>query len=185
MPRDTNVVLIGFMGSGKSSIGRRVARRLGYTFYDTDRLVTERTGLPVAQIFKRLGEAQFRTLEREALASLAHLTRAVVATGGGIVLDPANRDALRALGCVGWLVASEEVTFERVSRNQRRPLLHTENPRAVIAQLLAERETLYKETSHFRIDTTLRSQSQTVSLVISELRHFGEDEPPRHGIKTN
>lgn len=173
------------MGSGKSSIGRRVARKLGYTFYDTDRLVIQQVGMPIAQIFKRHGEAQFRQWERENLLSLSGLSSAVISTGGGIVLDPENRQTLRDLGAVGWLVASEEATFERVSRNQRRPLLHTPDPRAVIAQLLAEREPLYRETSHFRIDTSLRSQSQAAALVISELRHHvgrhGDGETGRRG----
>ncbi len=169
------------MGSGKSSIGRRVARKLGYTFHDTDRLIIERAGMPIAQIFQRHGESRFREFERETLASLSRVAGAVVSTGGGIVLDPANRKTLRQLGCVGWLVASEEVTFERVSRNQRRPLLHTPDPRDVIFQLFTEREPLYRETAHFRIDTSLRSQSQAAALVISELRHFSESEPPRRG----
>src|SRR4051794_25823503 len=87
-----NLVLVGFMGSGKSSIGRAVAKRLGFQFLDTDHLVVERSGLPITRIFQELGEEAFRSLETNALESLLHLTRCVVATGGGAVLRERNRE---------------------------------------------------------------------------------------------
>lgn len=166
------------MGSGKSSIGRRVARKLNFEFRDTDRLIVDRSGLPIAQIFRKLGEQHFRDLEREALASLPPSSRLVIATGGGIVLDPENCRRLGEIGCVGWLHAGEDITFERVSRNKRRPLLHTDNPRETVSRLLAEREPLYREASHFRIETSLRSQSQVAALVVSEYRRFCADHSP-------
>jgi len=166
------------MGSGKSSIGRRVAKKLNFEFRDTDRMVIERTGLTIAQIFKKFGENHFRQLEREALASITPDAGLVVATGGGIVLDPENRRLMREIGFVGWLHASEEATFERVSRNQRRPLLQTEDPRGTVKKLLEERRPLYQEAAHFRIETSLRSQAQVAALIVSEYRHFCTASPP-------
>ena len=166
----TNIVLIGFMGSGKTSIGRLVAQRLGFQFIDTDALVVERVGLQVAEIFARHGEAWFREQETAALHSLAILNRAVVSTGGGIVLRDENRTLLRELGFVAWLTASEEVIFERVSRNKKRPLLQTADPRATVHELLAARRPLYEEAAQFTVDSSRLTHEAAASLLIAEAR---------------
>ena len=117
-PARQNLVLVGFMGTGKSTIGRQVARRLGFQFLDMDHVIVEREGAPVAELFAERGEPAFRDLETAALRSLGHLNRVVISTGGGAVVREENRPLLRELGFVVGLTASEEVIYERVSRNQ-------------------------------------------------------------------
>lgn len=165
-----NLVLIGFMGSGKSSVGRLAAKTLGFQFLDTDQIVVERAGRPVADIFQEEGEAAFRAMETEAIESLAHLSRCVVSTGGGAILSAHNRQLLRALGFVVCLTASEEVLFERVSRNSKRPLLQTENPRATLSKLVQDRYALYREAAHHTLDTSLLAQSAAVEALVNATR---------------
>ncbi len=161
-----NIVLIGFMGSGKSSIGKLVAKRMGFQFIDTDAIVAGRAGLEIPAIFARFGEERFREMETAAIESLRHLTRCVIATGGGAVLREKNRALLRETGFVVCLTVSEEVIFERVSRNSRRPLLQTENPRETVAKMLATRRALYEETAHLMLDTTAFPRDRAADAVI-------------------
>lgn len=165
-----NIVLIGFMGSGKSSVGRLVAGRMGFQFIDTDAVIVTRAGMEIPAIFESGGEERFREMETAALESLAAFERCVIATGGGIVLRKSNRELLRDLGFVVWLTASEDVIFERVSRNSRRPLLQTENPRETVARLFAQREALYAGAAHFTVDTTKLARSSVVEGVIAAAR---------------
>ena len=166
----TNIVFIGFMGSGKTSIGRLVAQRPGFQFIDTDAVIVERAGLPIAEIFSRHGEAWFREQETAALRSLGLRHRAVVSTGGGIVLREENRALLRELGLVVWLMASEEVIFERVSRNKKRPLLQTADPRATVHELLEQRRTHYEEAAQFTLDSTSLTHAAAADIIIAEAR---------------
>ncbi len=169
-----NIVLVGFMGSGKSSIGRQLARRLGFQFLDTDQLIVERTRKEISQIFAEQGEAAFRDLETATLHSIAHLNRCVIATGGGAVIREQNRELMRELGFVVCLTASEEVIFERVSRNSKRPLLQTADPRGTLSALLASRREFYASAAQFTLDTTQLSHSQAVEGVIAAAREaFG------------
>src|ERR1700752_1096640 len=117
------IVLTGFMGSGKSEVGRRLARRLGRAFIDTDELIEAHAGKSVASIFADDGEAAFRRLERDAVADAARRGEAVVALGGGAVLDPANVTVLRAAGVVICLTARPDAILARVGRGADRPLL--------------------------------------------------------------
>lgn len=172
-----NIVLIGFMGSGKSSIGRLIAARLGFQFVDTDAVIVKRAGMEIAELFEKEGEERFRELETTALSSLAHLRRCVIATGGGVILRERNRELLRALGFVVLLTASEEVIFERVSRNTKRPLLQTANPRETLTRLLAERGPLYTAAAHWSLDTSARSHAQAADVVIAEARRAFSWEP--------
>ena len=166
----TNIVLIGFMGSGKSSIGRLVAGRLGFQFVDTDALLVERDGRAIAEIFAQDGEARFRELETAVLESLGVRHRCVISTGGGIVVREENRALLRGLGFTVWLTASEDVIFDRVSRNTKRPLLHTTNPRETVTQLLAARRPLYAAAAQFTVDTTTLTHAAAADAVIAEAR---------------
>ncbi|MES2572603.1 MAG: shikimate kinase [Verrucomicrobiota bacterium] len=166
-----NIVLIGFMGSGKSSIGRLLAKKLGFQFFDTDRVLIERAGMEISEIFARHGEAYFRDLESSTLASLTHLNRCIIATGGGVVLREANRRLLSRLGFVVGLSATEEVIFERVSRNSKRPLLQTENPRQTLSRILTERHGLYEAAAQFTIDTSCLTHDQIAEAIIAEVRH--------------
>ncbi len=166
----TNIVLIGFMGSGKTSIGRRVAQQLGFQFIDTDAVIVERAGMKVAEIFAEHGEAWFREQETEALRALHLLNRAVISTGGGIVGREENHALLRELGFVVWLTASEAVIFERVSRNKKRPLLQTPDPRATVHQLLEARRPLYASVAQCTLETSALTHQEAADALIAEAR---------------
>jgi shikimate kinase len=173
-PCRENIVLVGFMGSGKSSIGRQLAKRLGFQFLDTDQLIVNRAGMEIADIFARDGEAAFRDLETSVLASVAHLQRCVVATGGGAVVRERNRELMREIGFVVGLTASEEVIYERVSRNNKRPLLQTADPRGTILKLLESRKEAYQAAAQFTLDTTNLSHAQAVECILTAARNaFG------------
>jgi shikimate kinase len=165
-PQD-NIILVGFMGTGKSSLGRLVAKLTGRRFVDTDHLIVQREGREIGQIFREHGEPHFREIESCILASLAPGSGLVVATGGGIVTTPKNLSLLKTLGLVVWLQASEEEIFRRVSRNSKRPLLQTENPRKTIFELLAKRAPLYEAASHVSLNTTLLSHKEAAEALIS------------------
>src|SRR6266853_774765 len=165
-----NIVLIGFMGSGKSSIGRLIATKFGFQFLDTDAVIVERAGMEISEIFQRDGEEHFRALETAALESLLHLQRCVIATGGGMVLRERNRELLRELGFVVLLTASEQTIFDRVSRNTERPLLQTENPRETVAKLLAERQPFYDAAAQWTLDTSRLSHARAADAVIAQAR---------------
>ena len=165
-----NIALIGFMGSGKSSIGRLLGKKLGFQFVDTDKLIVDRAGMEIEEIFARLGEPHFRDLETAALRSVLHLTRCVLATGGGVVLREENRRLLREFGLVVRLTAAEDVIFERVSRNTKRPLLHTENPRETISLMLAARAPAYEEAAQVTVDTSELPHDEAAQIILREAR---------------
>jgi shikimate kinase len=169
-----NLILIGFMGSGKSSVGRLAAHRLRFQFTDTDNVIAQRAGMEISDIFEKSGEAQFRDLETRAIESLSGFNRYVIATGGGAVLKEENRKLLRDLGFVVLLTAREEVIHDRVMRNTKRPLLHTPDPQATIAELLAERQAAYTATAHWTLDTSDLTHEQAMSeLVTAARKAFG------------
>ena len=134
--RGRAIVLIGFMGSGKSSAGRILARKTGWPRFDTDEIIATRFGRSIAESFAEFGEEKFRDAETEVLKGIAADAAAVIVTGGGIVLRPDNVELLRRLGTVAHLEANEETLFRRVSRRTTRPLLQSENPRTTLAELL-------------------------------------------------
>lgn len=171
-PPPRHLILIGPMGAGKSSIARRLAEITGRRAEDTDAMVRrEQRGRPIADLFAREGEEFFRERESAALASLRERPAGlVVATGGGIVLREGNRQLLRGLGCVVFLCADEETLFARVSRNDKRPLLRTADPRATLVALLRAREGIYRECAHFTVDTSARSHAQVASEVLQRAR---------------
>ena len=158
------------MGSGKSAVGRRVAGRLRFQFVDTDQFIVARAGMPISVLFARHGEEYFRDLETKALESLGAQRRCVIATGGGVVLRERNHALLKALGFVVWLTASEEVIFQRVSRNDKRPLLQTADPRATIRELLAARRPLYESAAEFTVDTSAMSHDEAADAVVAAAR---------------
>ncbi len=161
-----SLVLIGPMGSGKSSVARLLAGLTGHRSSDTDRLVVMQSGLKIPQIFERHGEAEFRRLEREALLSVKGWSRLVIATGGGIVELPENIAALREMGCVIWLTARPDSLWRRVSADANRPLLKTTDPRATLETLVARREPLYAATAHVRVDTSEISSKDVADLAL-------------------
>jgi shikimate kinase len=166
----TNVVLVGFMGTGKSSVGKLVANRLRFQFVDNDTLVVDRAGMEITEIFAKYGESTFRDYETRALESIEHLNRCVISTGGGAVLREENRAILRRIGVVVLLTAREEVIYDRVARNTKRPLLSTGEPRETIAQILAERTDAYAAAAQVTVDTSDLTREQAAEAVIAEAK---------------
>jgi shikimate kinase len=162
-----NLVLIGFMGTGKSTVGRQCAARRGLRLYDSDHEIERRAGCSIAQFFASRGEAAFRQLEREVIADLARPRGVVISTGGGVPLDPGNVACLRAGGMVILLKAMPETILRRIGNAQSRPLLaQAADPRARIAELLAERDSAYRSAAHCCVDTTGRTTAEVVSSIL-------------------
>lgn len=159
--RTRAIVLMGFMGTGKSEVGRRLAQRLGRAFVDTDQAVEERARKRVAAIFADDGEPAFRALERDAVRDAARRGGNVISVGGGAVLDPDNVRALRDAGVLVYLTARPEVILERVADPASRPLLG-DDPRAAVTRLLAERGPVYEAACDLTIDTSDRSADEVV-----------------------
>lgn len=161
------------MGSGKTAVGRRLATLLGKQFFDSDAEIERRTGVDIRYIFEKEGETRFREREREVIADLTALEDVVVSTGGGAVLDPENRARLAARGTVVWLQATVETQLQRTGPSRNRPLLRTDDPRAVLERLRAIREPLYDEIADLKIDTTGRRVRAVASTVRDWLAHRG------------
>lgn len=153
------------MGSGKSSVGRRLAQELGWPRFDIDQMIAATLGLTIPEIFARWGETRFRDEESAILAKLNTTTPAIIVTGGGIVLRPGNVNRLRALGTVVWLTAAQEVLQERLARTKNRPLLQTPDPAATITQLLAAREKFYAAAADHTVDTSELDHAQVAQAV--------------------
>jgi shikimate kinase len=151
-----NVYLIGPMGSGKTAVGRRLATLLGKEFFDSDAEIEKRTGVDIRYIFEKEGEPKFRDREREVIADLTGLADVVVATGGGVVLDPANRDRLAGTGTVVYLETDVETLVQRTRSTKVRPLLVNEDPHTVFERLMLVRRPLYEALADLRIETTGR-----------------------------
>lgn len=151
-----NVYLIGPMGSGKTAVGRRLATMLGKQFLDSDAEIEKRTGVDIRYIFEKEGEARFREREREVIADLTTWDDIVLATGGGVVLDAANRERLASTGTVIYLETNVDTLVRRTKNGRTRPLLLNDDPRAVLERLLAARKPLYEGLADLRVDTTGR-----------------------------
>jgi shikimate kinase len=164
-----SIVLIGFMGVGKSSTGKALARKTGLPLFDTDKIIESRFGLPVTEIFARFGEEKFRQAETETLGQLPEGAAAIIVTGGGIVLRPENVKMLRALGRVVSLEADEETLFRRISQRARRPLLQTENPHATLVELLRMRAPLYRGAADVRLDTSRLTRDEVAAAILKSV----------------
>jgi len=164
-----NLFLVGMMGAGKSTVGRTLARRLNREFFDTDRVLIERTGVPIATIFEYEGEGGFRTRERGVIAELAARDNTVIATGGGAVLDVDSRSLMRDRGTVIYLRAKLDDLWERTRRDTSRPLLATPDPRATLAELLEARDPLYASCAHLVVDTGAQSVQSLVTRILGLL----------------
>ncbi len=160
--RPARVVLVGFMGAGKSTIGRRLARRLGYRFEDMDRRIEKREGLSVARLFQERGEAAFRALEREEARELSGLTHVVVASGGGAFAQEATRALLQGGSLTVWLQCSLESALRRVRPDASRPLAGN---REIMRTLLAEREPFYRRAD-VTVDTSRRTPREVVDRIV-------------------
>ncbi len=160
-----SIVLIGFMGSGKSSVGRRLAQTLGWPRRDTDELVAAAAGMSIPGIFAHGGETQFRAAESDVLTRMSAKPPSVIVTGGGIVLRTENVSRLREIGTVVWLTASLDVLRERLARRRNRPLLQTSDPAATIARLLEERRKFYEAAADLTVDTSELDHAQVAEAV--------------------
>jgi shikimate kinase len=167
--RIQNLALIGFMGTGKTTVGRLLAEQLHFTFLDTDEQIEANSGKQITEIFAQQGEPVFRELERQLVEQLAHRTQTVISTGGGLPVNPANLASLKSHSLVVCLWASPERIYERVRNQEHRPLLRDPDPLAKIRALLAAREPFYRQADVL-INTELRSLREVVQQVIHQFR---------------
>ena len=173
-----NVYLVGMMGAGKTTLGKALAHKTAREFLDTDRLLVERTGVPVTTIFEFEGEDGFRRREAALLAEVAQRSGCIVATGGGAVLSEENRRAMRASGTVIYLRARLESLWERTRHDASRPLLATADPKGTLAALLEKRDPLYRAAAHIVVDTGSQSASTLVGRVVAALREHESARSP-------
>ena len=166
-----NIILVGPMGSGKSAVGRLLAQRLDLALVDSDAEIEERTGVDIAYIFEREGEAGFRSREAEILDDITQRRGVLVATGGGAVLDAGTRARLRSRGCVVYLRTSVDQQLARTRRNALRPLLLNPDPRGTLERLMAQRAALYEEVADVIIDTDGRKVGSVVDEILRRLEH--------------
>lgn len=164
-----NIALVGFMGTGKSTVGRQAARGLGFDFVDTDTLIEEEAGMAVGEIFHQAGEATFRKMERRVVDALGQREKLIIATGGGLIVDVANRDSLKTHAMIICLWASPEAIWKRTRHQKHRPLLNDPDPQARIAELLAEREPHYRQADII-INTELRPIREVTQQVVHQFR---------------
>lgn len=161
-----NIALVGFMGTGKTSVGQRLAERLKMPLIDTDDVIKQDGGIAIADIFARHGELYFRDLESVAVRKVADLDNHVISTGGGVVLRTSNMEMLKRNGVVFCLTATPEEIWQRVRHQTHRPLLQTPNPLAKIRQLLTERAPYYAH-ANYGISTTGLSVEQVAATTIT------------------
>ena len=172
-----NIVLIGFMGTGKSTVGKRLARRLNYAFIDTDQAIEEITGLTVSQIFAKHGFKRFRGEEALLASKLADKERLVIATGGGLVLNSGNVEKMQRNGVLICLEASPEAICRRVKNKRNRPLLAKGNLMVTVQRLLKERQSAY-EMAELTVNTDKLSPEEIVDRIIQfmlERGYWGEN----------
>jgi shikimate kinase len=163
------VYLVGMMGSGKTTVGRLLAKRLGCEFIDTDHEIERRTGVRVQAIFDIEGEKGFRDRETQLLKELAESASGVVATGGGCVLRPENRNVLKKSNCVVYLRVPARLAFERTRKDQSRPLLRVADPMQKLQELFCERDPLYQDVATIICESTGQNPNTVVRQIESEL----------------
>lgn len=170
MSEKINLFLVGPMGSGKSTIGRQLARRLKKSFFDSDHEIEDHTGASISLIFDIEGEVGFRKREAEMINELTQKQDIVLATGGGVILAPENRENLINRGTVIYLHAPLKKLFYRTSRDNKRPLLQTDDPREKLRQIVAERDPLYRAAADLIVETENRTVHQVVSYIIHQIK---------------
>jgi shikimate kinase len=156
------------MGAGKTTVGRQLARRLGRRFLDSDHEIVERTGVPIPTIFEIEGEDGFRRREAQTIEELTRCSDIVLATGGGVVLDPENRRLLHETGWVVYLDVPPVLLYERTRHDRNRPLLHVDDPLARLEELHAQRSPLYRETAHIVVSGAHLVASGIVQYLLRE-----------------
>jgi shikimate kinase len=166
---DRPIVLVGLMGAGKSTVGRRLAKRLGLQFVDSDTEIEEAAGTSAAELFERFGEHDFRDGERRLVARLMDGTVRVIATGGGAFVDPRTRELLNERAITVWLDAPVKVLTERTGRRDTRPLLRRGNRAETLTRLAGERQPLYAE-AHIHIRSGTGAHSQVVEAIVTAIQ---------------
>lgn len=164
-----NIVLVGFMGAGKSLVAKQLAMRLKTDVLSTDQWIVEREGKPITAIFEQQGEEYFRRCEREAVAGISKLSGQIIDCGGGVVIIQENIDRLKKNGVLFYLATSPEFVYQRVKNHRHRPLLNTDKPVEVITRLLNERRPFY-EQADYTVDTDGKTVSQTADDIMAILQ---------------
>ena len=168
-----NVVLVGFMASGKTSIGKRLAQRLGYAFLDTDHYIENQIGCSISDIFALQGEEYFRNLESKLAERLRQLHNSVIATGGGMIVGKGNLERLRAAGTVVFIKASMEDILQRLERDTRRPKAQQGDQRETLTRMMTERLPIY-EQSAIIVETPNKSVNRVCGEIIQRVGEFGK-----------
>ena len=168
-----NITFVGLPGSGKTTIGRQLARRLELPFADSDHVIEDRLGCPIREYFAREGEAAFRDIEETVLDELSRCHQGVLSTGGGAVLREANRRHLHERGHVIYLRTWPEDVFRRLRNDTARPLLQVDDPLARLRSLFEARDPLYREAAHFVLDTGRPSVATLVNKILMQLELSG------------
>ncbi|MDE1947684.1 MAG: shikimate kinase [Burkholderiales bacterium] len=164
-------------GSGKSTVGRHLARQMGWRFVDSDTEIERRIGMPIRDWFPLHGEESFRDVEQDVIDALTQLSGTVIATGGGAVLRPSNRDALHSRSHVFYLRATPEELFRRLRHDTQRPLLQVEDPQRRLRDLFQERDPLYRRAAHYLIEPARPSVSALIGMVLMQLELAGIFDP--------
>ena len=164
-----NIVLVGPMGSGKTTVGRRLAHKLNQDFFDTDHEIIDKTGVTIDHIFDIEGEEGFRERESKILENLCQMSNIILATGGGIVILPKNRKILKNAGLVVYLSSSVDQLLRRTAKSKTRPLLENSTDRKkTITELVEARDVYYREVASFVVDTTGKKLHEVINIIIRE-----------------
>jgi len=163
-----NIILVGLMGAGKSTIGRSLAKQLKMNFYDSDRLIEERTGVDISTIFEIEGEQGFRDREEEIIAELCQKNDIILATGGGCILREQTRKNMQKAGHVVYLRTNADLLYSRIRHDKSRPLMQTKNPIDTLKKLLDDREPYYFEVA----DTVIMTGKQKINVIVKKVRNI-------------
>ena len=167
-----NIVLVGPMGSGKTTVGHRLAHKLNQDFFDTDHEIIDKTGVTIDHIFDIEGEEGFRERESKILENLCQMSNIILATGGGIVILPKNRKILKNAGLVVYLSSSVDQLLRRTAKSKTRPLLENSDDRKkTITELVEARDVYYREVASFIVDTTGKKLHEVINIIIRETKN--------------
>jgi shikimate kinase len=175
------IALVGMPGSGKSTVGRQLARQLGFDFVDSDTVIEQKLGMPIRDWFAQQGEEAFRDIEQAVIDELSQLNGVVLATGGGSVLRPSNRNALHSRCHVFYLRSSPDELFRRLRHDTQRPLLQVQDPSKRLRDLYRDRDPLYRRTAHFVIEAARPSVQALTGMVMMQLELAGLVTPAAPG----
>ncbi len=168
------IILIGFMGAGKTTVGKLLSREKGMQFVDTDERIVKEQGRAIPDLFAQEGEPYFRRLETDLLKRMQEdISPCVISAGGGMPVREENRRLLRELGCVIYLTAAKETILERIKNDGSRPMLKGGDLKQKVEQLMREREALYRQAAHIEVRTDGRSVRHVVQIIEQETRRFG------------